>query len=187
MKMTKLHLDKLNEEIQQLREDEIKYKQLVEDARAEGDLSENHAYHDSKNELAKIQKNIKQLETRRDNADIVSIDNSDLLVEGSYIEISTLKEGCEPDVNRDENWEESKLLILFSEGNILFDNILSTDSEIGKLITGKSCTLESYEIINCKGYTHRYKKLAESEKINERYRKEYKGKDRFFKELFKEI
>ena len=119
---------KLEEELNELKT--VKRPEVIEaikDARAQGDLSENADYDAARDDQAKLESRIKELERMIDNAVIIEnkSDSSSVSL-GSTVLISYVD---------DEDEEEYKIVGSL-EANP-FENKISNESPIGKAILGK--------------------------------------------------
>ena len=100
----------------------------LEEARAQGDLSENSEYDDAKDAQAKNEARIKEIEALLKDAEVLSDD-----------EISKTKISIGSKVTlRDENSKEEEVYTLVNPNEEdIFENKLSTESPVGKAIQGK--------------------------------------------------
>ena len=121
---------KLEEELNELRNvKRLEVIEAIKEARALGDLSENADYDAARDEQAKVEARIKELERMIDNAVIIEEnDNKDGFVSlGSTVLISYVE---------DDDEEEYKIVGSL-EANP-FENKISNESPIGKAILGKT-------------------------------------------------
>ena len=121
---------KLEEELNELKT--VKRPEVIEaikEARAQGDLSENADYDAARDDQAKLEARIKELEKMIDNAVIIEekTKKDENVTLGSVVQI------CYID---DEDEEEYKIVGSL-EANP-FENKISNESPIGKAILGKS-------------------------------------------------
>lgn len=121
---------KLEEELNDLKT--VKRPQVIEaikDARAQGDLSENADYDAARDDQAKLEARIKELEKMLDNAVIIDEKSkkSGSVSLGSTVQISYI----------DDDDEEEYKIVGSLEANP-FENRISNESPIGKAILGKS-------------------------------------------------
>lgn len=121
---------KLEEELNELKT--VKRPQVIEaikDARAQGDLSENADYDAARDDQAKLEARIKELEKMLDNAVIIDEKSkkSGSVSLGSTVQISYI----------DDDDEEEYKIVGSLEANP-FENRISNESPIGKAILGKS-------------------------------------------------
>lgn len=100
--------------------------QAIKEARSHGDLSENSEYDAARDEQAKIEARIQELEYKLENATI--IDSADK---------STVNVGCEVTLLYVENNEEDVYYIVGSLEADPFENKISNESPIGAAIIGK--------------------------------------------------
>lgn len=100
----------------------------LEEARAQGDLSENSEYDDAKDAQAKNEARIKEIEALLKDAEVLSDD-----------EISKTKISIGSKVTlRDENSKDEEIYTLVNPNEEdIFENKLSTESPVGKAIQGK--------------------------------------------------
>lgn len=100
----------------------------LEEARAQGDLSENSEYDDAKDAQAKNEARIKEIEALLKDAEVLSDD-----------EISKTKISIGSKVTlRDENSKDEEVYTLVNPNEEdIFENKLSTESPVGKAIQGK--------------------------------------------------
>jgi transcription elongation factor GreA len=117
----------LEEELNELRttkrEENI---QAIKEARSHGDLSENSEYDAARDEQAKIEARIQELEYKLEHATI--IDNKDK---------STVNVGCEVTILYVDDEEEDVYSIVGSLEADPFENKISNESPIGSAIIGK--------------------------------------------------
>ena len=121
---------KLEDELNELKT--IKRPQVIEaikEARAQGDLSENADYDAARDDQAKLEARIKELEKMIDNAVIIDekAKKSGNVSLGSTVQISYI----------DDDDEEEYKIVGSLEANP-FENRISNESPIGKAILGKS-------------------------------------------------
>ena len=102
----------------------------LKDARAQGDLSENADYDAARNDQAKLEARIKELEKMIDNAVIIEEkkQRSGNVALGSTVQICYIE---------DDDEEEEYKIVGSLEANP-FENKISNESPIGKAILGKS-------------------------------------------------
>lgn len=106
----------------------VKRKQIADNldaARAQGDLSENSEYDEAKNDQAKLEARIKELETILRNVEV--IDESELSSEKVHIG-STVK------VHDEELDEDDVYQIVSSSEADPFNNKISNESPVGKAL-----------------------------------------------------
>lgn len=98
----------------------------LKEARALGDLSENADYDAARDEQAKLEGRIKELEYKLENAQIISQQNKDIISVGSTVVISYID---------DDETEEYKIVGSLEADP--FSNKISNESPIGSAIIGK--------------------------------------------------
>ena len=118
---------KIEEELAYLkREKRDEIVKAIKEARALGDLSENADYHAARDDQAKLEARIKELELSLDNAVIIDDANVDEVSIGSTVDIKYVDGG---------DIEEYK--IVGSHEADPFNNKISNESPIAKVIIGK--------------------------------------------------
>mgnify|MGYP003295171145 FL=1 len=126
-KYTKEGFQKLNDEYEfltKVKRDEV--KRAIAEARSFGDLSENSEYDEARNEQAKVEARIKELEELIQNAEVTSGDDMDEGVVGLGSNVRLKKNGVEITYS----------IVGSNEANP-FENKISDLSVIGKAIVGK--------------------------------------------------
>ena len=117
----------LEEELNDLRVNKrAENVQAIKEARSHGDLSENSEYDAARDEQAKIEARIQELEYKLENATI--IDNADK---------SMVNVGCDVTILYVEDEEEDVYSIVGSLEADPFENKISNESPIGSAIIGK--------------------------------------------------
>ena len=117
----------LEEELNDLRVNKrAENVQAIKEARSHGDLSENSEYDAARDEQAKIEARIQELEYKLEHAKI--IDNSDK----THVNV-----GCEVTLLYVDDDEEDKYSIVGSLEADPFENKISNESPIGSAIMGK--------------------------------------------------
>jgi len=117
----------LEEELNDLRVNKrAENVQAIKEARSHGDLSENSEYDAARDEQAKIEARIQELEYKLEHATI--IDNKDK---------STVNVGCEVTILYVDDEEEDVYSIVGSLEADPFENKISNESPIGSAIIGK--------------------------------------------------
>lgn len=117
----------LEEELNDLRVNKrAENVQAIKEARSHGDLSENSEYDAARDEQAKIEARIQELEYKLENATI--IDNKDK---------STVNVGCDVTILYVDDEEEDVYSIVGSLEADPFENKISNESPIGSAIIGK--------------------------------------------------
>ena len=127
-KYTKEGFQKLNDEYEYLtkvKRDEV--KSAIAEARSFGDLSENSEYDEARNEQAKVEARIKELEELIQNAEVTTGDDMDEGVVGLGSSVKLMKNGVEITYS----------IVGSNEANP-FENKISDLSVIGKAIVGKT-------------------------------------------------
>ena len=125
---TKEGFQKLNDEYEfltKVKRDEV--KRAIAEARSFGDLSENSEYDEARNEQAKVEARIKELEELIQNAEVTSGDDMDEGVVGLGSNVRLTKNGVEITYS----------IVGSNEANP-FENKISDLSVIGKAIVGKT-------------------------------------------------
>lgn len=126
-KYTKEGYQKLNEEYEfltKVKREEV--KKAIAEARSFGDLSENSEYDEARNEQAKVEARIKELEKLIQNAEISDEDDFDEDVIGLGSTVKLTNNGTEVTYN----------IVGSNEANP-FENKISDMSVIGKALIGK--------------------------------------------------
>ena len=125
-KYTKEGFAKLQEEYDFLtKEKREEVKKAIAEARSFGDLSENSEYDEARNEQAKVEARIKELEELIQNAEVSGDDfDEDIVGLGSYVKIKL-------------NGKETAYSIVGSNEANPFENKISDMSLIGKALIGK--------------------------------------------------
>ena len=123
---TKEGFAKLQEEYDFLtREKREEVKKAIAEARSFGDLSENSEYDEARNEQAKVEARIKELEELIQNAEVSGDDfDEDIIGLGSYVKMKL-------------NGKETAYSIVGSNEANPFENKISDMSLIGSAIVGK--------------------------------------------------
>jgi transcription elongation factor GreA len=138
-KYTQEGYDKLINEydfLTKVRRDEV--KKAISEAKSFGDLSENSEYDDARNEQAKVEARIVELEELIHNAEIIS--NEDIIDEGII--------GLGSRVKLLKNGVEVEYYIVGSNEANPFENKISDLSVIGKAIVGKKAGAEVEAVAN---------------------------------------
>ena len=99
--------------------------QAIKDARAQGDLSENADYDAARDEQAKVEARIKELEYMVEHASIIEAGSKDVVGLGSTVKINYVDDD-----------EEDEYTIVGSLEVDLFNNKISDESPIGKALCG---------------------------------------------------
>lgn len=101
--------------------------QIIAEARAQGDLSENAEYDAAKDEQARIEGEIVEIETKLRNAKIIEKSGDDTTISlGSEVKILNLK-----------NNKEMVYRIVGTTESDPFNNKISNESPVGKALLGK--------------------------------------------------
>ena len=103
-------------------------KEAIAVARSFGDLSENSEYDEARNEQAKVEARIAELEELIENAEIV--DESSL--DTSVVNIGSIVKVLDKDIN-----EEIEYHIVGSNETNPFENKISVESPVGTALNGK--------------------------------------------------
>ena len=126
-KYTKEGFQKLRDEYEYLtkvKRDEV--KKAIAEARGFGDLSENSEYDEARNEQAKVEARISELEALIQNAEVSNEDDVDENVVGLGSHVKLVKNGAEVEYD----------IVGSNEANP-FENKISDMSIVGKSIIGK--------------------------------------------------
>ena len=126
-KYTKEGYQKLTDEYEYLtkvKRDEV--KKAIAEARGFGDLSENSEYDEARNEQAKVEARISELEALIQNAEVSNEDDFDESVVGLGSHVKLVKNGAEVEYD----------IVGSNEANP-FENKISDMSPIGKALIGK--------------------------------------------------
>ena len=141
--LTKKGYEELENELNDLRVNKrAENVQAIKEARSHGDLSENSEYDAARDEQAKIEARIQELEYKLEHATI--IDSKDKTV---------VNVGCEVTVKYVEDDEEETYTIVGSLEADPFENKISNESPIGTAIIGKKVG----DIIDVEGPNDSYK------------------------------
>jgi transcription elongation factor GreA len=100
--------------------------QAIKEARSHGDLSENSEYDAARDEQAKIEARIQELEYKLENATIIDNKKKD-----------KVNVGCKVTIEYVEDKEEDEYTIVGSLEADPFENKISNESPIGSAIMGK--------------------------------------------------
>lgn len=103
-------------------------KEAIAVARSFGDLSENSEYDEARNEQAKVEARIAELEVLIENAEIVDESNLDT----SVVNIGSIVKVMDADAN-----EEIEYHIVGSNETNPFENKISVESPVGTALNGK--------------------------------------------------
>ena len=126
IELTQEGLEQIQEELNKLRnEDRPRIIQAIKDARAQGDLSENAEYDAARDEQAKTEERIKELEYIVENANVVKASKSKVGI-GSVVTVLYV----------DDDEEEEYKMVGETEVDI-DNNKISANSPIGKAIFGQ--------------------------------------------------
>ncbi|MFH1541553.1 MAG: transcription elongation factor GreA, partial [bacterium] len=120
--------EKLKKELNRLKDKRALISKTIGEAREEGDLKENAGYHAAKEEQGLNEMRIRDLETKVENAEIVSKDKvgrKDRVTLGSTAKI----------INLDSKEEYEYQLVPSIDADIL-EGKVSTDSPIGEALAG---------------------------------------------------
>jgi len=125
--LTKEGLEKFKEELEYLKS--VKRRENIralQEARAQGDLSENAEYDAARDEQAQIEARIAELENIIKNSRIIESDNTDTVGIGKTVEVEILPEG-----------EKISYTIVGSEEANPFENKISIASPVAQALKGK--------------------------------------------------
>ncbi|NLG82444.1 MAG: transcription elongation factor GreA [Bacilli bacterium] len=125
--ITKEGLEKFKEELEYLKS--VKRKENIralQEARAQGDLSENAEYDAARDEQAQIEARITELENIIKNSRIIETDNSDAVSIGKTVEFIVLPDG-----------EIQRYTIVGSEEANPFEDKISISSPVAQALKGK--------------------------------------------------
>lgn len=138
--LTKAKYDELTEELRVLIHEKRKeVAEHLEYAKSLGDLSENAEYHEARDEQAKIEARIAQLEHMLKHAEIVHHTKGDTVVAGSTVVVSKSGEK-----------EKQTFLLVGSEEADMSAGKLSYQSPLGRMLMGKKKD-DSFELETPKG------------------------------------
>jgi len=126
-KLTEAGYEKLQQELEQLKDvDRKKNLEALRDARAQGDLSENADYDAARDEQARIEARIKEIENILKHAEIIKETNSKVVSIGKTVSLKFLS---------NNNNVKEYTVVGHLEANPLAGKI-SNESPIGKAIIG---------------------------------------------------
>ena len=138
----------LEEELNDLRVNKrAENVQAIKEARSHGDLSENSEYDAARDEQAKIEARIQELEYKLEHAKIID-----------KIDKSKVNVGCEVTILYVDDKEEEKYYIVGSLEADPFENKISNESPIGSAIIGKK--VGDVVSVNANGSSYDVKILA---------------------------
>ena len=138
----------LEEELNDLRVNKrAENVQAIKEARSHGDLSENSEYDAARDEQAKIEARIQELEYKLEHAKIID-----------KIDKSKVNVGCEVTILYVDDEEEEKYYIVGSLEADPFENKISNESPIGSAIIGKK--VGDVVSVNANGSSYDVKILA---------------------------
>ncbi len=138
----------LEEELNDLRVNKrAENVQAIKEARSHGDLSENSEYDAARDEQAKIEARIQELEYKLEHAKIID-----------KIDKSKVNVGCEVTILYVDDKEEEKYYIVGSLEADPFANKISNESPIGAAIIGKK--VGDVVSVNANGSSYDVKILA---------------------------
>lgn len=145
--LTRDGFKKISEEIEYL--SSIKREEIAErikDAREFGDISENSEYNEAKNEQAKLEMRIDELERKLRNARVLR---------GSEIKTDAVSLGCKVTLKDVKNGDNLSYIVVDSAETDPSQNRYSNESPIGKAIMGRKAG-ETVKVITPRGNA-RYK------------------------------
>ena len=124
-KLTPSGLKQLEEELQKLKTvDRERNLEALKEARSQGDLTENADYDAAREDQARIEKRIKELENILKNAELIEDDKSNKVTIGKTVTLEI--EGLEPETYRIVGTLEADPL----------DHKISNESPVGKAVIG---------------------------------------------------
>ncbi len=130
-KMSQQHYDALNEQLSYLKGTRrTQVADALAEARSHGDLSENAEYDEARNEQARLEAEIAQLEYTLEHAEIIQIISADTVSTGSVVTL------CRSEFANQPQKYETLQIVGRSEAD--YDkHKISDDSPIGKAAIGK--------------------------------------------------
>jgi len=130
-KMTQAQFNALQEKLAYLKgERRTEIADQLEEARSHGDLSENAEYDEARNEQARLEADIAQLEYTLDRAEIIQNITNDVVSTGCTVRLRRLPFNGQPEK------QETLAIVGRSEANYA-EKKISDDSPIGKASLGK--------------------------------------------------
>lgn len=128
--LTKEGFEKLKNELAKLKEERNKLTEEIEDARLQGDLSENAGYTYAKDKKNIVMDRINELELKMRTAKLVDSSVSDKEIVGLGAEVTV----------REEDTAKEKIYTLTSEDEAdPLENKISVSSPLAQAILGKKC------------------------------------------------
>ena len=154
--------ERLTAELKALREDRPKIIDAIEEARAHGDLSENAENSAAREEQAKMEGRIVEIEAQIENAKVINTSelSKDTVSIGSIVEIAVAG-GTLPKEDLDEIKEEIKgeyTMVGGTEANLL-EKKLSDQSLLGKALIGQKLGSNVVITTPAGNYTVKIKKI----------------------------
>ncbi len=131
MRLSRRLYDSYSKELDDLHPALKEVQQAVQDARSEGDLSENEEYSTALNRQKVIEHKIAVLEDRLDGCEVVEAGFSNNIDVGSVVKVTRLAEDGKP-IGEPRTFNVEEI------GDTVVMNILSLKSPLGKAIEGKS-------------------------------------------------
>lgn len=129
IKLTPAGFLEIEQELNKLREeDRPRIIQAIKEARAQGDLSENADYDAARDEQAKVEARIKELEYMIENANIIDEAPKGVVGLGSNVTVAFIE---------DDDDDEEEYTIVGSLEADPTDNKISDESPMGKALCGK--------------------------------------------------
>ncbi len=117
----------------------------IQDAREQGDLSENADYDAAKNEQAAIEEQIKQIK--------FTLDNCVIIDESSNVDVSIVSIGCTVTLFDYQDNKTYSFKIVGSEGSDPSEFKISNESPLARMIIGK----KTGDVVEIKGIEQPYK------------------------------
>lgn len=126
-RITRSSYERLNKELEELRGQRSGIVQDIKEAREQGDLRENFAYHAAKDAQGLLEARISSLEARLENSVVVADDEvTEEVVMGIPVQVK----------NKTSNTERT-YIIVSSEELEEYDDAASVDSPVGEALMGK--------------------------------------------------
>jgi transcription elongation factor GreA len=142
-RITRASFEKLKKELEDLRAQRSGIVEDIKEAREQGDLRENFAYHAAKDAQGLLEARIGSLEARLANSVVVEAGEiNEEVVMGVPVQVLNHTSGV-----------ERSYIIVSSEELVDYDDAASVDSPIGEAILGKKVG-ESFEVQGPNGPVH---------------------------------
>jgi transcription elongation factor GreA len=118
---------RLEDELRHLREERLpELSERIQEATAEGDVSDNSEYEDLKEEYNRLESRVLDLETILERATIIEEGSADGIIRiGSHVTVRT------PDESEDEHW-----VLVSPEEAHAPEGRISSDSPVGRMLLG---------------------------------------------------